>query len=80
MLRHGIRSEQVRAALESGERIEQYPDDEPYPSYLALGWPEGRPLHVVAADDVEGDETVVITTYWPDPDRWETDFKTRRPR
>ena len=41
MLRHGIRSEQVRAALEAGERIEQYPDDAPYPRYLALGWPEG---------------------------------------
>jgi hypothetical protein len=80
MLRHGIHSDQVRLALASGEKIEEYPDDEPYPSYLALGWPAGRPLHVVAAVDVEAGETIVITTYWPDPDRWEGDFKTRRPR
>lgn len=80
MLRHGIRSQQVRAVLESGERIEKYPDDQPYPSFLALGWSEGRPLHVVAADVVESGETIVITTYWPDPVRWQADFKTRRPR
>ena len=36
--------------------------------------------HVVAADVVEEDETIVITTYWPDPSRWEVDFTTRRPR
>jgi hypothetical protein len=66
--------------LESGERVEEYPEDEPYPSYLMLGWPAGQPLHVVAAHDAEEGETIVITTYWPDPSRWESDFKTRRPR
>jgi len=80
MLRDGIRSDEVRTVLESGERIEHYTDDKPYPSYLALGWPARRSLHVVAADDAEESETIVITTYRPDPGRWESDFKTRRPR
>lgn len=43
-----------------------------------LGTGAGRVLHVVAADDEERDETIVITTYEPDPHEWEADFKTRR--
>ena len=80
MLRDGISSDEVRTVLESGERIEHYPDDRPYPSYLALGWLARRPLHVVAAADADLSETIIITTYLPDPGRWESDFKTRRPR
>ena len=38
----------------------------------------GRNLHVVAADDPFADETIVITTYEPDPKEWEEDVKTRR--
>jgi hypothetical protein len=48
MLEHGIRSEQVREVLERGERIEDYPDDTPLPSYLMLGTAAGRVQHVVA--------------------------------
>ena len=43
-----------------------------------LGTGAGRVLHVVAADDSEAYETIVITTYEPDPDEWEADFKTRK--
>ena len=38
----------------------------------------GRNLHVVAAGDPPSDETIVITTYEPDPEEWEPDLKTRR--
>ena len=80
MLKHGIRSHQVREVLESGERIEDYPDDTPLPSYLVLGIGASRVLHVVAADDQDHDETIVITAYEPDPNEWEADFKTRKGR
>jgi hypothetical protein len=80
MLRHGIRSDQVRQVLSEGERIEEYPDDAPLPSYLMLGIGAARVLHVVAGDDAEVDETIVITTYKPDPNEWEADFKTRKNR
>jgi hypothetical protein len=80
MLRHGIRSDQVRQVLSEGERIEEYPDDTPLPSYLMLGIGAARVLHVVAGDDPEADETIVITTYEPDPNEWEADFKTRKKR
>ncbi len=38
----------------------------------------GRVLHAVAADDAERDETIVITTYEPDPDEWGQDYRTRK--
>ena len=78
MLKHGIRSGQIREALEKGERVEDYPDDTPLPSYLMLGTGAGRVLHVVAADDEAQDETIVITSYEPDVYEWESNFKTRK--
>ena len=35
---------------------------------------------MVAADDPKADETIVITTYEPDPREWESDYKTRKRR
>ncbi len=78
MFQRGISQEAVRHALETGEVIEDYPDDFPYPSRLVLGWHETRPLHVVAAADKEADETIVVTAYEPDPDEWEEGFKKRK--
>lgn len=67
MSQYEIDVEDVRYVLEQGETIKNYPDDMPYPSRLVLGWREARPLHVVAADDTEGDRTFVITVYKPTP-------------
>jgi hypothetical protein len=77
MFERGISDEDVRQVLEFGDTIEEYPDDRPYPSRLMLGMPAGRPLHVVAADCTETDETIVITAYEPDPALWKSDFRTR---
>ena len=46
----------------------------------SLGTGEGRVLHVVAVDDDSQDETIVITSYEPDPREWESDFRTRKGR
>lgn len=67
----------VRRVLESGEVIEAYPDDEPYPSRLVLGWIGARPLHAVVADDLGAEEIIVITVYEPDPTLWENGFRRR---
>lgn len=73
----GIRPRDVRAAVFSGEIIEQYPDDYPYPSCLILGRAQdGRYLHAVMSD--EGTASRIITAYFPDDEVWETDLKTRR--
>jgi len=79
MFQRQISADDVRHVLETGAIIEAYPDDHPYPSRLVMGWCGKRPLHVVAADNVEAQETIVITVYEPDPDQWESGF-TRRKR
>lgn len=66
-------------ALGVGEIIEKYPEDKPYPSALILGRTAvGRPLHVVCAPVLAEQRLIVITTYEPDPARWEADFKRRK--
>jgi len=73
-----ISEQEVHEAVTSGEVIEDYPDDQPYPSALVFGYTESsRPLHVVCAYDDEDDMTIVITSYQPDPSRW-VDFRRRR--
>jgi hypothetical protein len=78
MFQRGINEENVRHVLATGETIEEYPDDTPYPSRLVLGWHGSRPLHIVVADNSDAQETIVITVYEPDPRQWETDFKRRK--
>ena len=73
-----LAAEDVRHVLTTGTVIETYPSDTPYPSYLVLGFRGPRPIHVVAADNVAANETIVITVYEPQPDQWESDFRRRR--
>ncbi len=80
MFQRQVSEKDVRLVLETGEVIEDYPDDTPYPSQLMLGWSGARPLHVVAADDNEGQRTIVITVYEPDLEHWEPGFRRRKMR
>lgn len=78
MFRRQISQEEVRYILEKGEVIEEYPEDQPFPSKLMLGWIGERPLHVVVADDTMNNDLIVITVYEPTLDKWEPDFKRRK--
>ena len=80
MFERGISTNEVREAVETGEVIENYPDDEPYPSRLILGRSGSRPLHVVAAENGIERTTLIVTVYEPDPSMWEPDFRQRRKR
>lgn len=80
MMERGISRETVKQVLLSGEVIEDYPDDKPYPSALFLGWTKGEPFHVVTAFDSESDYCFIITAYKPDLEHFESDYKTRRQR
>ena len=74
-----IRVEEVLQVLDAGEIIEEYSGDAPYPSCLILGRTGvGRPLHIVCAPVSAKDRLIIITTYQPDPDRWEPDFRRRK--
>ena len=78
MFQRRITEKEVRSVLENGETIESYPEDIPYPSRLILGWVRSRPLHVVAAENSQDEETIVITVYEPNPDEWPEEFKGRK--
>ena len=79
MFQRQVSADDIRHVLTTGVIIENYPDDQPYPSRLVMGWCGERPLHVVAADNAEAHETIVITVYEPGSDQWESGF-TRRKR
>ncbi len=53
MFQRRVDEKDVRSVLETGEIIEIYSDDTPYPSRLILGWLGNRPLHIVAADNID---------------------------
>ncbi|MBI2872490.1 MAG: DUF4258 domain-containing protein [Chloroflexi bacterium] len=78
MFQRRISLDDVRHVLATGKVVEGYPDDIPYPSRLVLGWCGPRPIHVVAAENTESQETIVITVYEPDPSQWEPGFMRRR--
>lgn len=78
MFQRRISVDDVRQVLATGEVVEDYPNDTPYPSRLLLGWCGSRPIHVVAAENVAAQETIVITVYEPDLTQWEPGFKRRR--
>lgn len=78
MFQRIIAVEDVRSVLANGKTIIDYPDDQPYPSRLLLGWHGPRPIHVVAADTEDG-ETIIITVYEPDPALWEPGFERKKP-
>ena len=78
MFQRRISEDDGKHVLTTGQVIEDYPDDTPYPSCLILGWSSGCPLHVVAAYNAGDEETIVITAYVPDPERWHAGFEVRK--
>ena len=61
----------------SGEIIEEYPEDYPYPSCLVFGYTlQNRTLHVVVG--IGETKLWLITAYQPDPEQWSEDFKKRK--
>jgi len=72
-----INPSDVRNCIETGEIIEQYTDDYPYPSCLVLGATvENKSLHVVIG--VGSGYLWLISSYFPDISKWESDLKTRK--
>lgn len=73
----GISVDDLISCIQTGEIIEQYPDDYPFPSCLILGSSVGgRPIHIVVGSDLE--TLWIVTAYYPDPAQWSADFKVRK--
>ncbi len=73
-----ISEKETTEAILSGKIIEDYPEDDPYPSCLLYGRSsENRPLHIVCAYAKDAETVIIITVYQPHPDRW-IDFERRK--
>ena len=72
-----IKYDDIVEAIKTGEIIEQYPADYPFPSCLILGCsPNNRQLHVLCG--IGNGLLWIITAYYPGVNKWENDNKTRK--
>ncbi len=78
MFERAIQKKTVVSAIREGKIIAEYPDDQPYPSYLILFFEKNRPVHVLVGVDEETRICFVITVYNPSLSIWMEDFRTRR--
>ena len=78
MFERQIGRAEVEEVLSEGIAIEARGSDKPYPSRLLLGFPRGRPLHVLVSENRDADEMTIVTLYEPDPALWSDDFRRRR--
>ena len=77
MQERNISRADVKNCIMNGEIIEEYPNDFPIPSALVFGYSlNGRVLHIVCGTD--GQFLYVVTAYFPDTEKFESDLKTRR--
>lgn len=79
LVERNITVDDIVKGIEMGEIIKQYEDDKPIPSCLILGYSvNNNNIHIVVSHDEKN--IYLITAYYPDPEQWEDDFKTRKGR
>lgn len=76
MIERSVSKDEILDVIFHGEMIENYKNDQPFPSKLMFKVVSNRPIHVVFAESAE--ENIIITVYEPTLDRWENGFKIRR--
>lgn len=77
LIERAITITNIKNAIRTGEIIEQYKDDKPFPSCLLLGVTEqNKYIHAVAS--INNGFLYIITAYYPDENEWEIDLKTRK--
>lgn len=72
-----ISTSDVKSVIQTGEVIQSYTEDKPYPSFLMLAYMNKRPIHVVIARNQQTGECIIVTAYEPSPSLWDPDFKNR---
>lgn len=79
MRQRGIRIDDVFEVLQKGHIIEIYQSDKPFPSVLINGkTTKNRPIHVVVGINAGAGEIHIVTSYEPDPQKWEQNFGKRK--
>ena len=67
---------EIENCIMNGEIIEEYADDYPFPSALICLTDCKKPIHSLIG--LGDNEIWIITAYYPDPHKWDNDFKTRK--
>jgi len=75
MFERNISTDDLIFVISSGEIIEEYPEDEPCPSVLIMGWIDAVAYHTVIA--ICTDHIRVITVYIPEENKW-IEYRRRR--
>ena len=78
MFERQISPDAVIYVVKHGEVIAEYKDDQPYPSFLLLGFFDDMPLHVVVGVNPDSNAARVITVYTPEQHLWSEDYKARK--
>ena len=78
MFERKISVRNISQALQTGVTIEDYSTEMPEPSRLILGFQGKRAFHMVTCENPETSQTIIITVYIPDPDKWNRDFRSRK--
>lgn len=78
MRQRNITVSEVLQVLKSFEIIEEYRDDRPFPSYLLMGYANGKPMHIVIAVNSDDSEIHLITVYIPDNSIWDITYRRRK--
>ena len=78
MLERGITKKEITETINDGELIEEYADDNPYPSALMFKIINAKPIHVIVAHNKNEHQKIIVTVYIPDSENFEADFKTRK--
>lgn len=77
MFERNIEPGDVIDIVRTGEVIQEYSYDKPYPSYLVLKFVKSKPVHVVVARNDANKFCFVVTVYEPTPQLWSADFKIK---
>ena len=71
-----LKTDAIQCIL-NGEIIEKYVSDKPFASCLVFGYTvDNKVLHIVTGTD--GEELFIITAYYPNTIKFQSDLKTRR--
>jgi hypothetical protein len=77
MLERNIKRKDVISCIKTGEILNYYEDDKPFPSYLVLGFVRTKPLHIVFSLNETENYIYIITVYNPSSKYYESNNRTR---